>query len=95
MKFHLSPRELLLGNDVYSLLPEVTVLLCRTDEKLPLCCVIAGRKAYGNGPELHWGFQMLTEKKQIFHSPRVPTQDLLKLFLFRVVIFFSWLTTQK
>lgn len=93
VKFHPSPQELLLGNDVYSLLPEVTVLLHRADGKLPLSSVIAGRKAYGNGPELHWGFQMLTEKKQIFHSPGVPTQDLLKLSLFRVVIFFlGWLS---
>lgn len=93
VKFHPPLRELLLGNDVYSLLPEVTVLLHRADGKLPLSGVIAGRKAYGNGPELHWGFQMLTEKKQVFHSPGVPTQDLLNLSLFGVVIFFlGWLS---
>lgn len=93
VKFHSSPQELLLGHAVYSLLPEVTVLLHRADGKLPLSSVIAGREVYGNGPELHWGFQMLTEKKQIFHSPRVPTQDLLKLSLFRVVIFLlGWLS---
>lgn len=67
MKFHPS-LELPLGTDVYSLLPEVTVMLCRVDGKLPLSSVITGRKVCGNEPELHWGFQMLTEKKQIFFT---------------------------
>lgn len=93
VKFHPSPWELLLGSDVYTVLPEVTVLLGRADGKLPLSSVIAGREVYGKRPELHWGFQMLTEKKQIFHRPRVSTQDLLKFSLFRMVIFFlGWLS---
>lgn len=87
VKFHPSPWELLLGSDVYTILPEVTVLLCRADGKLPLSSVIAGREVYGKRPELHWGFQMLTEKKQIFHSRGVPTQNLLKFSLFRWYFF--------
>lgn len=68
VRFHPSPQELPLGNSVYSLLPEVTVLLRRADGKLPFSSIITGKKAYGNEPELHWGFQMLTEKKQTFFT---------------------------
>lgn len=59
-----SSLELLLGNGMCSLFPDV--LLWRVDGKLPFCCVISGTESSGKKPGLRWGFQMLNEKKQIF-----------------------------